>query len=548
MSSGIELTSAVPGEEDIAEVFIIGSAFEGDDGALQQIDGFEWIEFGSDDPAQDAEMVNMRIEAAKLTAAACRLGSYCYNEMELPLVNLPQCLEGTHVILKVDGATAAEHEFATEFHEHTDDDSFSEVLLQVATERKVTVLTAGSPYKIGGNFVDGGIVGLEEMLCMQSTLHFSLRRAANMAEQHGVAVPRTARPVQGLAQAYIPEHGAILSPNIEVFRGGPEYGFPFLASPCLLGAVVTVAMPNCNPDLVDEPFDAPENVEDYCSLLRVKIAAALEVAVAIKTQTLVVPYLGCGRFQNDPGTVGKLFVETFLNGFSTAFAEVHIYGNDDFLMACSVLSALGQAQQPEPQTSPSAFRMRERRGAVDSADLDPFQPSPQSAPELVQGSGLSRHSLESETLLDPDERATQLDSEFLGMETSQRQVLRAEHAESAPFSKLAQDPATRPHSEETLRDKRFQSLKAAVREVASQHAASIDSLAATLSSWTEQSFQDERVALKSESIQIRDQAEQLDMQRRELSQRQEELAATREQLLQQIEETRNAAPGGCLLS
>ena len=70
MARELSSKGTVPGEEEVSEVFVIGRAFSGNDGALEAIDGsFEWIEFDTGDPQQDEELRNMRLEAARLTAS-----------------------------------------------------------------------------------------------------------------------------------------------------------------------------------------------------------------------------------------------------------------------------------------------------------------------------------------------------------------------------------------------------------------------------------------------------------------------------------------------
>ena len=543
---------AVPGEEEISEVFVIGSAFSGNDGALDAIDeNYDWIEFDTGDPEKDQDLRMLRLEAAKLTAASCRLGRYSFNEADIPLVNLPQTLEGTHVVINVDGTTQQEQRYNTEFNFHeADDASFTELLLGLAAERSVTVLSASSPYKVGGNFSEGGAAELEELLCMQSTLQMSLRRAGKMASEHGVTAPTKAGPSDSRAtwDVHIPEYGAIISPNVEIFRGGPEYGFPFLEGPLVLAAIISIAMPNCNQDLRDEPCDAPESPEEYHRQLHAKIAAALEVAVAIQCRTLVVPPLGCGRYLNDPSTVGKVFVEVFQSRFSTAFAEVHFFGDDDFLVACSSCSSIEQGAGlgtglPEPEEL-AVPRMRERRNAVDVAEQRAWA---QEAETLAQEPG------ESETLLDPEDAPALLGSALDLSPGHPRQRPSALDSSSDSQGSEADRVASRSQdalfSEERLREERFQSLKSTVVKVAAQHQESLETLQASLSSLlTEQTVREEHEALRRQAVAIQDESTAIDAQRQELEEKTAELAATKEELLRQLDTARKLAASGCRMS
>ena len=590
MARELSSKGTVPGEEEVSEVFVIGRAFSGNDGALEAIDGsFEWIEFDTGDPQQDEELRNMRLEAARLTAAACRLGRYSFNEADVPLVNLPETLEGTHVVLNVDGTTEQEETFETEFVFHeAEDSSLTEVLLGLAVERSVTVLNAGSPYKIGGSFAEGGAVEFEEMLCMVSTLQMSLRRASKMAAEHGVRASKHARPVNGKSwDVHIPEYGAVLSPNVEIFRAGPEVGFPFLENPVLLASVITMAMPNCNQDL-DEPCDVPDSAEEYQRHLFAKIACSLELAMAIRSRTLVVPALGCGRYLNDPSTVGKVLCEVFQSRFMTAFQEVHFLGEEDFLLACSSL----QRETSLLELEQLGAHTRERRNAAAWLQDDPLM----FAPEL----GESETILDSEpqTQLDlgelpkgrPRQRPSALDglsdlgrsagagsagagsagsegtvgasapqkTSFRGLEPLEEPLEPRFGAGSASGSASfgsaqASRPgpglrASAPSAPAQVEERSFQSLKSTVGKVSKQHIRSLETLQTSLSELiSERNVREQLDALRHEALAIQDQSAVIEAQRLELEERGAELAASREELLTQLEHARKMA-GGCRMS
>ena len=552
MARELSSKGTVPGEEEVSEVFVIGRAFSGNDGALEAIDGsYEWIEFDTGDPQQDEELRDLRLEAARLTAAACRLGRYSFNEADVPLVNLPETLEGTHVVLNVDGTTQQEETFETEFVFHEAEDcSLTEVLLGLAAERSVTVLNAGSPYKIGGNFAEGGAVEFEETLCMQSTLQMSLRRASKMAAEHGVRASGHARVNGKSWDVHIPEYGAVLSPNVEIFRAGPESGFPFLEGPLVLASIITMAMPNCNQDL-DEPCDVPDSAEEYQRHLFAKIACSLELAMAIRSRTLVVPAIGCGRYLNDPSTVGKVLSEVFHSRFMTAFQEVHFFGEEEFLLACSSL----QRETTLPELEQLGAHTRERRNAAAWLQDDPLM----FAPELG----------ESETILDPEEPQTQLDLGDLpkgrprqrpsaldglsdlglsagsaGSTGAAAEALRGSAAGSASGSASG---STRPRAAQ-VDESSFQSLKSTVGKVSNQHIRSLETLQTSLSELiSERNVKEQLEALRREALALQDQSSVVEAQRLELEERGAELAARREELLTQLEQARKVA-GGCRMS
>ena len=530
-------------------MFIIGSAFSGNDGALDPIDdSYDWIEFDTGDPQRDEELRFMRLEAAKMTAATCRLGRYLFNEADIPLVNLPQTLEGTHVVLNVDGTTQPEQTFETEFIYHEfDESSLTEILLGLAADRSVTLLSAGSPYKVGGNFTEGSAFELEEMLCTQSTLQMSLRRASKMASEHGVTAPMNARPINGKTswEVHIPEYGAVLSPNVEVFRAGPEDGFPFLEGPLVLSAVISVAMPNCNQDLPDEPCDAPESTEEYQRQLYAKVAAALELAVAIRSRTLVVPAMGCGRYLNDPSAVGKAFAEVFQARFFTAFAEVHFFGDDDFLVACSSLQrgATATFSEPEPLESLGA-RTRERRNAVDLPEQRSWNQD-----ELM----FAQEPGDSDTILDLSEPPTQLDEPEVPLGRSRRPAALdslSDHGSHGNFSSHGAGTDGGKRSNEELREARFRSLKSAVGDASEKHIKSLETLQTSLSSLVaEQTVREQLDSLRHQALAIQDQRAVVEAQLQELEERESDLAAAKAGLLTQLEQARKVeAAAGCRTS
>ena len=315
-------------EDDFDQVFLISSELGGNDGAVPALEGrFDWIE---NDLTEDATL--LRLEAAKWTAAACRLGGYCINEAEIPLLRLPDLIEGTQLFASkpLKGASA----WTTEFDYHLSSEvSLSDVILELSKSQPVTLLLAGNAYAVGGNFTNGGLASLEEALCIQSTLHMSLRRAAKMAEDIAVDPPRWAAKDQPF-QPYIPGDGVIISPFVEFFRAGPENGFAFLKTVVDLNAVLTIAMPNCNPTL-SQPVDAPKDFSKYKQLVADSITAGLQAAVAIKSPVLIIPEVGCGLQQNDPRVIGDIISDLLSTQFPNAFAQVNFFGDEPFLLSCS---------------------------------------------------------------------------------------------------------------------------------------------------------------------------------------------------------------------
>lgn len=200
-------------------------------------------------------------------------------------------------------------------------------VLEVAAERarqgfRVAAVNAASAYSVGGGFLSGGRHALEEAMCMQSTLYFSLQRAAHLA--------RECRSRDGQEQClHIPEDGAILSPDIEIFRNSTAAGYgPCVDGNVRLEAILSVAMPNMNPSVKDCPLDWHSKAQRDLLVER-KLHAVLQGAAMVDAEVLVVPDVGCGVYGNDPRTIGAAFGRV-LYSYPCFFTEVIISGSYEF--------------------------------------------------------------------------------------------------------------------------------------------------------------------------------------------------------------------------
>jgi len=196
---------------------------------------------------------------------------------------------------------------------------------------RVAVVNAASAYHCGGGFGTGGRHALEEAMCTQSTLYASLERAERICADAGVPAPAWAQPVRrrdGKAwHMHVPDDGVVLSPFVEVFRQGTERGYCFDDATLTLEAVISVAMPNCNPRMSDSPMDAHPDTTGYTEQLERKWRAVLVAAtrcVANPIDCLVVPDAGCGVFLNPPAQVGAALGRLLRGEFAGFLAEVVI--------------------------------------------------------------------------------------------------------------------------------------------------------------------------------------------------------------------------------
>ncbi|CAE8737556.1 unnamed protein product [Polarella glacialis] len=206
----------------------------------------------------------------------------------------------------------------------------TETVMEVARKKarmglRVVAVNAASAYQVGGGFTSGGRHALEEAMCMQSTLFFSLQQAARLAEEKGLCDERGRR-------LHIPEDGAVLSPGVEVFREGTRRGYVSSGNvPDRLAAVVSVAMPNMNPAITSSPQEW--RPQEACVLIiERKMHAMLQGAVMANAEVVVMPDLGCGIFGNNPAVVGECFgrVLTLYRGH---FSEIILTGREEFYAA-----------------------------------------------------------------------------------------------------------------------------------------------------------------------------------------------------------------------
>lgn len=317
---------------------------------------FEWVR-SSNGPDDREE----RRRVSRQTIAAVQAGGYTVGGGPLArLAHVADCVRHTAVVSPTQGC------WPGSWREHGDDDDdvcsrlrkgrrrwpevetvvtvASAPVLCAAADRtrqgqRVAAVSAASAYHVGGGFSSGGRHALEEAICTQSTLYASLQavarrpslslRPASAASKRGSA-PDWAVPSQASDgkpwQCHIPYDGAVISPDVEVFRKGTYAGYVFDDQPCRLEAVVSIAMPNRNPSIKDAPVDAHPDVRVYAADVAQKWRAALAAAayLAPRATVLVVPDAGCGVFHNPPALVGAALGRLLREEFVGRFAEVII--------------------------------------------------------------------------------------------------------------------------------------------------------------------------------------------------------------------------------
>lgn len=270
--------------------------------------------------------------SANSTRVASQDGGYMLDGQWVKLDSVDRLVSSTRLVRASEASEASKlpsrrSSASVEWSRHEPGQAVRVAVDRATSGQKVALVNASSAYHVGGGFESGGRHALEEAICTQSTLFESLS-----------AFHDNARGADDESPKYIPADGAVLSPGVQVFRGGSDDGYPFLpgtddGSAARLAAVVSVAMPNRNPRVMDAPVDAPSNQKEYHATLVQRFTAALTAALLAEASVVVVPDLGCGVYGNDPQAVGRALGEVVRRCFPEAFAEIHLVGLPAFVEA-----------------------------------------------------------------------------------------------------------------------------------------------------------------------------------------------------------------------
>ncbi len=143
----------------------------------------------------------------------------------------------------------------------------------------------------------------EETLCRQSALIESL----NVYSQGQDRYPR-------------PIEGGIMSPQVPVFRHGPDKGYAYRDA--FYVDVFACAAYNCNVKHA-RGYDKPATTQAYELGTKEKMRLMARVAIANGNDSLLLSAFGCGAFQNDPTTIARLYTEVLNeNEFRGVFKNI----------------------------------------------------------------------------------------------------------------------------------------------------------------------------------------------------------------------------------
>lgn len=198
---------------------------------------------------------------------------------------------------------------------------------------RMVSVNAASAYHCGGGVMTGGRHAMEEAWCMTTTLLRSLQRSVYLGHKLGlsktVVVPGKKGKPEKEFHLHVPVDGCVLSADVKLFRNSSMRGYEFMSRPVHLAGIVSVAAFNKNPKVSDSPLDAPKSKDEYIKQVTEKWRATIGGALLLRADSIVIPDVGCGVFENDPKIVGAC-LNRILKEFPGYFQEVIVIGKHDF--------------------------------------------------------------------------------------------------------------------------------------------------------------------------------------------------------------------------
>jgi hypothetical protein len=115
--------------------------------------------------------------------------------------------------------------------------------------------------------------------------------------------------------------GGIYSPNVTVFRGTEEEGYPFIEKPWQVNFIAVAGINR--PETVTKEDGREWMTEPMVAGAKNKLRTILNIAIDNEIDILVLGAIGCGAFHNPPHHVALLFKEIFAEPpYAHAFKKV----------------------------------------------------------------------------------------------------------------------------------------------------------------------------------------------------------------------------------
>ena len=164
---------------------------------------------------------------------------------------------------------------------------------------RVAVLNMASRQTPGGGVYGGS--GAQEEYCFRCSDYFrSLYQYCPFGAMYGVSPAEDRYPMDR-------DFGGCYSPNVTVFRGTEEEGYPFLETPWQVHFIAVAALNS--PEPVTTPEGDRHLIRSLVEPAKRKMRTIFNIAIDNGMEALVLGAMGCGAFRNPPEHIAALFRE-----------------------------------------------------------------------------------------------------------------------------------------------------------------------------------------------------------------------------------------------
>ncbi len=179
---------------------------------------------------------------------------------------------------------------------------------------KVAVLNMAIRTSPGGGVISGA-GAQEEYLFRCSDYYKSLYQFVDYGAQYNV------ERNEEYSYPMDRDFGGCYSPNVTIFRGVEEDGYPFLAKTWQVNFIAVAALNR--PETVCLPNGSMRLVDYLVPTAKNKIRTIFNIAIDNGVQVLVLGAFGCGAYQNPPVHIAQLFKEILAEPeYRNAFKKV----------------------------------------------------------------------------------------------------------------------------------------------------------------------------------------------------------------------------------
>lgn len=241
----------------------------------------------------------LRIAVFTSTVHIVKNGRYQLEDGRIPEMNLNPNL-ANKTILYSEEIKPHHHDavYDTEIRAVNEDCLVFAHRLVTEQDLEVCVLNMANRRTPGGGVINGA--GAQEEYLFRCSNYFqSLYQYSELSFMYGIEHADSKYPLDR-------NFGGVYSPDVTVFRGPEEEGYPLIDEPWKVNMIAVPAM--SRPRLVSvggQQHIAPDLIEG----VKNKMRTILRIAYMNRQDTLVLGALGCGAFHNPPRHVAQLFKE-----------------------------------------------------------------------------------------------------------------------------------------------------------------------------------------------------------------------------------------------